>query len=70
VIVRRARIGLHQLDAVPEWVVNIATIVTFERFILCDTIAAGLQSCDEFPELADDESRMSLSSGFEIGVHA
>jgi len=67
---KASRYGLHQLDAVPKWVVNIATTVTFERFILSNAIAAGLQSCDEFPEVADDESRMSLSSGFEIGVHA
>jgi len=70
VIVAHGHIGLHQLDAVPKWVVNIATIVTFERFIFCNAIATGLQSCDECPEVADDESRMSLSSGFEIGLHA
>jgi hypothetical protein len=70
VIVARAGIGLHQLDAIAKRIVNIATVVSFERFILDNAIASGLQSCNELPEVADDESRMSFPCGLEIGFHA
>lgn len=64
-IVAQAGIGLYHLAAVAKWVVSIATVVSCERIILHNAIAAGLQSRDQLPEAADDEGKMSLRAALK-----
>ena len=62
-------VRLHQLDPVAERVVHVNPVVALKRFVapyrMAGPFKRGCQSC----EVLDQEGRVCLAGGLEVGFH-
>ncbi len=51
---------LHKFDAVPEGVLDVDTVVAFERLVVSHRHLVNSKDVDEFAQPRDDERRVGL----------
>lgn len=65
---RRLRSGLHEFDAVAEWICNIDTVVPIERLVVLHSKPSCGDSISDAAHVVHDEGRVRLGCRHEVGV--
>src|SRR6185503_10104934 len=64
----RSRFGLHELETIPERVVDVDAEIARERLVLRHRVPGRAQPLDQARQIAHQQAGMGLAGGVELAV--